>query len=163
MKIKQIARASVVLTLALGFAGCTAVVVTDTSTQPIPTAIPTETATAIPTDTALPTVSNPPLPFTVNFAPEQTVIFTAGVQWHLVVTCTNDPISGGDIAVHVEPGSTLGFGSFNEVGNTIDGTCDGSTIDSNYSNPNGFPPGTYNLDINTLGIWTVTVSAENNG
>jgi hypothetical protein len=160
MKIKHIALAGVVLTLALGFAGCTAVVVTDTSTQPIPTAIPTETATAIPTDTALPTVSNPPLPHTYYYAPEEPVVFTAAVQWHLVVSCTNDPITYGNISVNVEPGSVLGFGSFNAVGNPIDGPCDGSTLDSNYSNPNGFPPGTYNLDINTYGTWTVTVSAE---
>jgi hypothetical protein len=160
MKITQIALAGAVLTLALGFAGCTAVVVTDTSTQPTPTAIPTETATAIPTDTALPTVSNPPLPHTYYYAPEETVIFTAGVQWHLVVSCTNDPVASGEIVVGVWPGSNLGFGIGSGVGNPIDGTCDGSTIDSDQSNPGGFPPGEYNLNITTLGMWTVTISAE---
>jgi hypothetical protein len=88
-------------------------------------------------------------------------MFTAAVQWHLTATCTT---SGPDYAItlHIyQPvPSPIGGTMPGHVGQDVDFTCNGQSVDSNQSNPGGFPPGTYTIQAVTGGNWTITVLAE---
>jgi hypothetical protein len=136
----------------------------DTSAAVLPTPPPTPAPTATPLPTTPPVAT---LPFTLSGQASSSVNvdqFTAARPWHFIVSCVNDPAASGDspqpLWVRVYQPSDANLVGYVPVGQEVDAQCDGTTTDSNTTNPAGFPPGISGWEVRTGGNWTITVEPE---
>jgi hypothetical protein len=135
------------------------VTASDTSAALLPTPLPT--ATSLP-PTPLPT--SVPLPLTFSGSGDQAIAnalpFSIAVSWYLRASCQGHPDVVADVNIYqfglpgaFSPSDGIQVGS-------IEFPCDGRTADTNQDHPNGFPSGTYAIEVVSNGNWTITVEQK---
>ena len=130
-----------------------------TAVLPTPTDMPTPVATLPP-----PPVATLPLTFsgqgTESYNSNR---FTAPVRWHYTARCVNPPnvmTAPYSLIVKVDASLDATGSAILRVGELLDVSCDGTTVDSNTVDRGGFPAGAYGWDVATGGDWTITVLPE---
>jgi len=115
------------------------------------------TPTSAPTPILSPTPTPRPTPLPITFTgsgADSTTTFITNVTWNLVSVCTTSTEGAPyTITIHVMQPEQV---AAQQIGQDINFVCNGQT-NTDQSNPSGFPPGTYYLQVATGGDWKSTV------